>query len=403
MKLISIYGFLILMVLGCIEVKGQMIESNNQSDVVLSHAELQNLLETIIKARRARLMRARYYNAQRYAYQNPPVQNPPLQDNSKELAEMKTLLRTLDTRMQTSNSAAERQELEEMRASILRDLNGLENRPNVVIHNTIKTDSSRVVYASKDNSDIEAELNRIRKELAKDRKPRRSKTINKDYTYKDSDEEYSELKKRIRELEREQSKPVPIPAPQVIVKEVPREVKTQDDRNYNDLLDKYQDLVNQINNRPVPETKIIYKESPPKIIYKESAPQIIYKESAPKIIYQESAPRLEEKVWFNNRRVIYFDNASHALRSESNTLLDEIARLMSDHASLKLVIKGFASKKGSPEYNLLLSERRAESIKSGLMRRGIDVSRITSDFHGIDYRPANEQEARRAEIIFLAN
>lgn len=323
-----------------------------QSDVIMSHAELQNLLETIIKARRARMMRARYNPVRQYAYQPPPP--PPQQNNSQELAEMQSLLKELDGRMKSSNSTVERKELEEMRASILRDLNNPKNQPNVIIHNNIKTDSTRVAYQPQDNSDIKEELERLKNELKKERNT--------------------------------------TPAPQVIIKEAPN--NTISDQRYNDLMAKYEALLKQVNAKPVLETRIVYKESEPRIIYKESAPKILYK---------ETAPRLEEKEWFNNRRVIYFDNAAHALRSESNRLLDEIAGLMSRHISLKVVIKGFASKKGSPEYNLLLSERRADSIKSGLMKRGIDASRITSDFHGIDYRPANEQEARRAEIIFLAH
>lgn len=409
MKKASILGWSIVLLFGWFQVNGQIIvdNTNTQSEVVMNHAELQNFLETVIKARKARMMHARYY----YYRQQYANQQPPQQENAKELAEMQTLLRELDTKMQSSNSAVERKELEQMRYEILEEMRATQTSPNVTIHNTIQADTNRIAYAqpTPDNRDLEAELERIRRELKKDRKPRRSKTINKDYTYSDGKEEYEALKKRIRELEQQQTTTPQTPQPpQVIIKEVPKIVKTQDDRQYNELLTKYQELASQLNNRPITDNSLSDRRYNDLLSKYESLLRDINNKPAPepKIIYRETittTPRLEEKEWFNNRRVIYFDNASHALHSASNALLDEIAGLMTRHASLKVVIKGFASKKGTPEYNLLLSERRSSSIRTGLIRRGIDASRITSDFHGIDYRPANEQEARRAEIIFLAN
>lgn len=61
-----------------------------------------------------------------------------------------------------------------------------------------------------------------------------------------------------------------------------------------------------------------------------------------------------------------------------------IADYMKNHPQSKVVIKGYASKDGNLDFNIKLAERRAESVKTALVKRyKIAASRITAEGEGI--------------------
>ena len=71
-----------------------------------------------------------------------------------------------------------------------------------------------------------------------------------------------------------------------------------------------------------------------------------------------------------------------------------------------IVIQGHSSGEGSDQYNYLLSEQRAEAVKTHLINLGIDSSRIKIQAFGSE-KPLYEENSerniilnRRIEIIF---
>lgn len=84
---------------------------------------------------------------------------------------------------------------------------------------------------------------------------------------------------------------------------------------------------------------------------------------------------------------IYFDTDSAELVEQSKRKLDEIASVLSRNRSVRVDVAGFADSRGPDEYNLALSQQRAENVRAYLIEAGIDASRLTARGYG-ESRPA---------------
>lgn len=75
---------------------------------------------------------------------------------------------------------------------------------------------------------------------------------------------------------------------------------------------------------------------------------------------------------------IYFDFDSATLQPESDAQIAELARLLSENADLDVVIVGHTDSLGGFEYNLGLSQRRAQAVVDALVSQyGIAAARLT--------------------------
>ncbi len=104
---------------------------------------------------------------------------------------------------------------------------------------------------------------------------------------------------------------------------------------------------------------------------------------------------------------IYFDLDSAKLRPESFDTLDDIAAQIKKLKPKKLVVEGHCSDEGTDEYNLKLSQARAESVRDYLVKRGVSKATIEIMAFG-ESRPiaTNETEEgrernRRVEFIIV--
>lgn len=77
-----------------------------------------------------------------------------------------------------------------------------------------------------------------------------------------------------------------------------------------------------------------------------------------------------------------FDDS--ALTPESHEILDRVARALLEPAwsRVRFEIAGHTSSVGTTEYNMALSERRAEAVRAYLVLRGVDNSRTTARGYG---------------------
>ena len=57
-------------------------------------------------------------------------------------------------------------------------------------------------------------------------------------------------------------------------------------------------------------------------------------------------------------------------------VLVEIKNLLINNSKINLYIEGYSSSDGSDNYNLMLSKKRAESVKSYLVKIGVDENRL---------------------------
>jgi outer membrane protein OmpA-like peptidoglycan-associated protein len=138
--------------------------------------------------------------------------------------------------------------------------------------------------------------------------------------------------------------------------------------------------------------------------------------SATNAIDEPQAPEIAEKPEPIKKRfaqkyppelTIYFETDSNALLKNEIVKLDEIAGTLARQPELKLTLNGYSDASGSQQYNRMISESRAMSVKMYLMGKGIDHFRITIVGHGArkfvsgNTREADRRLNRRVEIDFV--
>jgi OOP family OmpA-OmpF porin len=101
---------------------------------------------------------------------------------------------------------------------------------------------------------------------------------------------------------------------------------------------------------------------------------------------------------------IFFETDKFELHDNSVTELDEIIRFLKNNPKINVEIGGYTDNVGTEDYNLQLSQKRAQSVGNYLSSHGIDASRITQKGYGSQHpvRPndtdANRQQNRRIEF-----
>ncbi|MBI3135687.1 MAG: OmpA family protein [Bacteroidetes bacterium] len=79
---------------------------------------------------------------------------------------------------------------------------------------------------------------------------------------------------------------------------------------------------------------------------------------------------------------IYFDFDKSELRHASVDELDKLVKILNENPTLVIELAGHTDRRGSAEYNQLLSKERAEVAKAYLVSKGIDPSRIQTVGYG---------------------
>ena len=108
------------------------------------------------------------------------------------------------------------------------------------------------------------------------------------------------------------------------------------------------------------------------------------------------APSLED---------IYFDYDQSVLRADARTTLEENAKVLRANDGQKIVIEGHCDERGTLAYNLILGERRAQSVKRYLENLGVAASQLQIISYGkerpfcTDHSEACWQSNRRAHFV----
>jgi peptidoglycan-associated lipoprotein len=107
-------------------------------------------------------------------------------------------------------------------------------------------------------------------------------------------------------------------------------------------------------------------------------------------------------------KIVYYDFDKDEIRDDQKASLDAKIPVLQANPSLKIRIAGHTDERGSDEYNLALSQRRAASAKRYLVSRGITADRVETVGFG-EERPVDAghtEEAwaknRRAEFEITA-
>jgi outer membrane protein OmpA-like peptidoglycan-associated protein len=114
---------------------------------------------------------------------------------------------------------------------------------------------------------------------------------------------------------------------------------------------------------------------------------------AKKLEIKKEEIKVGETFQLNN---IYFEFNKFALLPASYPELDIVVKLLIENPGIEIELSGHTDNVGKQDYNVTLSQKRAESCKTYILSKGIDSKRITPKGYGMS-RPIapNETEIGR--------
>jgi outer membrane protein OmpA-like peptidoglycan-associated protein len=104
---------------------------------------------------------------------------------------------------------------------------------------------------------------------------------------------------------------------------------------------------------------------------------------------------------------IFFEENSNELSRKAIEKLDRIYEILAKNSAAKLALNGYSDSIGAPAYNQMVSKIRANSVKSYLLGKGINPSRMTAFGYGAQKFIASNKSAdgrrlnRRVEIELI--
>jgi OmpA-OmpF porin, OOP family len=105
------------------------------------------------------------------------------------------------------------------------------------------------------------------------------------------------------------------------------------------------------------------------------------------------------------KQTIFFEFNKATIKSVSFGLLGEVAQAMKDNPTIKVEIQGHTDSVGNDRFNMKLSQKRAESVRTFLVKAGIDASRMVPRGYGETVPIADNRtkdgraENRRVEFV----
>ena len=95
---------------------------------------------------------------------------------------------------------------------------------------------------------------------------------------------------------------------------------------------------------------------------------------------------------------IFFETDSYALKDESLAELNKLVQFLQENPHIRIEISGHTDNTGTPEYNLRLSDNRAQAVAKYLVKANVAEDRLVCRGYGLSLPVAsNETEEGRAQ------
>jgi peptidoglycan-associated lipoprotein len=117
---------------------------------------------------------------------------------------------------------------------------------------------------------------------------------------------------------------------------------------------------------------------------KKSTPDL---EAANGAGFGQAMPGSEQDFATNVGDRIYFENDSSTLTAEAQETLRRQAAWLAQYPGVSIQVEGHADERGTREYNISLSARRATATREFLLAQGVQANRVSSIAYGKE-RPA---------------
>ncbi len=111
--------------------------------------------------------------------------------------------------------------------------------------------------------------------------------------------------------------------------------------------------------------------------------------------YGPGSERLDKSMF----QPVYFDYDSYAIRQSEGAKVENMAAKLRTNRK-NMIIAGHTDAAGTSEYNRVLGERRAQSVRSTLIAMGVQAAKLQTVSFGEDApaQPGNDSANRRAEF-----
>jgi OmpA-OmpF porin, OOP family len=92
---------------------------------------------------------------------------------------------------------------------------------------------------------------------------------------------------------------------------------------------------------------------------------------------------------------VQFDTGTAVIKAASNSLLNEVAEVIKGHAEVvKLEIQGHTDNVGQFDFNMKLSQQRADAVMLALIERGVEAGRLVAKGYGAS-KPIGDNRTER--------
>jgi len=115
-------------------------------------------------------------------------------------------------------------------------------------------------------------------------------------------------------------------------------------------------------------------------------------------------------ITFDENSGVYFDTEKYNINSDSRAILDKLAKILIEYSDTNVIVVGHTDSSGPAEYNMKLSENRANSVTNFFANeKGITKSRFTTSWYGEEQPIASNETAegkaqnRRVNLAIVPN
>jgi peptidoglycan-associated lipoprotein len=105
-------------------------------------------------------------------------------------------------------------------------------------------------------------------------------------------------------------------------------------------------------------------------------------------------------------RSVFFDFDKSMIKTAYDSVVEDNARFLASHPSLRVVVQGNTDERGSAEYNLALGQARADSVAKEMELVGVRAIQVSTVSFGAEKPKATGHdesawsENRRADIVY---
>ena len=92
---------------------------------------------------------------------------------------------------------------------------------------------------------------------------------------------------------------------------------------------------------------------------------------------------------------VLFDTGKAQLKPGAQRSIDQIAAFLNENPERRVQIEGFTDSQGTDDYNLELSQSRADAVAMAIIQRGIDAQRVRALGYGEGFPGRQQRQCRQ--------